>query len=1250
VSEELKKVLVMPPIKGLNLYDNPLQMDPEFATVLDNFIPPSTELRVRPGVQELSAINLTVMGMFAYSFGGSTQYGTHWYDRTIKYAAADLMLVKGINGDAQAKLFVWNPNSGEWDGGVDMAYCDYSADIGYFSHSAFFMSGAANNIAYTYSSVYGLKPLQWRNTNTGNSIKVADLTNLVMFKGWGLASPVDSQNWYYMPAIRLDPDGTGELSPWDSVWQWFQPVYLSQATINGVAHWGGKIVRMFTMSKQSNNFQQQFLCILTDQGELILYDCEDKLDGSGNPTDTKFVVQGHFYCPPPLNIRCICEVEGDMVIMTRQGLVSLRKIIGGTGRFDQTAFEYRLNKLFDDYMFHMSPFSDYFFITYYPKKRWIIVNIPTQMTLALPEWRVGYQLERSITILKNNMHSYNLNYSDLLSYVISYILLRQVDYTITIYFNNSNDQYIELDFDTIQPDATDKLKTQTTITGQFNYIDNDSTPQTIDLYGGQIICEDINIPSEENTSISGGFTYYNTAIDLESLHIQDETLEVSEIAYVKSDWNYRTLTATAFYIPDTLLPAPDSRINYHMSISTLNPDPAMLTSIHEAATDFTLDDQTDGKLTTIYNLDGLSHNPTISEDGTADWGDCLLQLCPTYYEDDTMSVKGMSEKAREHISGHRYPLANYTNPTSFPVFMEGWKMIGALEALLLYQSISSTVYGIAMYADELPQTGDYQEVYDMDLSSPDGNTVYTLRIIMRYENIYFDIYLTTPQEDRQVTFSRSYEIYLIKNTDSEVVTLLDATTPTVHIKMPYAHAYDHPSDAGGGKLIACDSIKMGCISSVDYNLAPLNINVANTIGDMGVDLYNYTVTRISRDSNTSYPTYSMYYNPVWAQQYYIFHIMDGMASGYSGLEALQHINSIRPEITTTTPLNADPLGNAYFSTWDSSGSHYVYSPSHYEFKSTDSQLMETYQKNVWIDQGGWLLGLVGLNVQGGPIPFADSATMNAASVPLIRDLTALNPFKSKQYVMDIRWNTWSSWSGIDMQAAVSFDNEFYFSRTYGGKQTQAPQGSTTRICKFNEDFLTDFEDNKYQQSAPIVATFQGGATDLGTPYSKKFKNISVLTNAATITHILPSEEDVLPEELCFNITGEVDFVPQDPLVLSPANHHIDYPDPPPSRLYDAFKKAGLLTQQILNLHSQFGEVLTRENNKLANVLPLLSYTQKKAYKRAVLDILEQPLMFNLPITFKPGSRISVGSVMHIESAAARIYGFDIYFEELKGVI
>ncbi|GAF74514.1 unnamed protein product, partial [marine sediment metagenome] len=114
---------------------------------------------------------------------------------------------------------------------------------------------------------------------------------------------------------------------------------LNEFDIGPVLQLGGNIRMMFTWTLDSGTGPDDMLCIVTDIGELILYQGDD-------PGNVGFWEQvGRFEMPDPLSIRGQMKYGSDVVIMTKDGYINLSTVLRDDQVSDYPAFSRRIARL-----------------------------------------------------------------------------------------------------------------------------------------------------------------------------------------------------------------------------------------------------------------------------------------------------------------------------------------------------------------------------------------------------------------------------------------------------------------------------------------------------------------------------------------------------------------------------------------------------------------------------------------------------------------------------------------------------------------------------------------------------------------------------------------------------------------------------------------------------------------------------------------------------------------------------------------
>jgi hypothetical protein len=219
---------------------------------------------------------------------------------------------------------------------------------------------------------------------------------------------------------------------------------------------------MFTMSRSGLNDINAYLVICTNMGEVILY----KGAPEEKNNEWKWQPTGRFEIPVPLNKDSFAIMEGDIIVATRNGLVSLMRVIFGQSTNVTQSLETRIKNLFSDYMFRMNEFKSWIKLFYNFKNRLLILNVPTQMPIPLNEIERGYEFTHEQALVLPSQYTYgeeNFKHH-IAKFIREYLYTNWINYDIFIQFNEdvSSDEEkrdgIHISFKTtVQKDNTSSI-------------------------------------------------------------------------------------------------------------------------------------------------------------------------------------------------------------------------------------------------------------------------------------------------------------------------------------------------------------------------------------------------------------------------------------------------------------------------------------------------------------------------------------------------------------------------------------------------------------------------------------------------------------------------------------------------------------------------------------------------------------------------------------------------------------------------
>lgn len=456
----LQKVFLLPPLKGLNIYDNPFTMSQEYAVELKNFMPPTTTFTVRPGINRIMRIDGQIRGIYSYTTGTSFDYGDEWFISTIKYAAERVLLIKCVDTLGNTNIFSVDPKSNNRVqlGSIGSSY--YNDDNALFKHTLFIASGDPGSAILLYHQAKGLKEFVLQIKDDGSEV-IGNMQNLTIFRSWVFMAPPSSLNIYYTKTAYADI-----LDPINSTaWRQFEGLFVAHFgktfTLDGYVQNGGSIIKLANLSKNGSDSIDTYLTVITDQGEVLLFDGSDApAPKESDPDEAGLKLVGRFQIPPPLNKWTFVDMEGDLIIATKNGLVSLRRIIFGQTTNVTENLEYRIMSLFKEYMFKIPAFSEFIGLYYHPRNRLLIFNVPTALPMMLKQVVETFTFnERKQIVFPAG--GYLPTISPLLDFVNKYIVQYCISYSLFIELDggtSNNSIYFKIE-DTNPDDQYTKQRT-----------------------------------------------------------------------------------------------------------------------------------------------------------------------------------------------------------------------------------------------------------------------------------------------------------------------------------------------------------------------------------------------------------------------------------------------------------------------------------------------------------------------------------------------------------------------------------------------------------------------------------------------------------------------------------------------------------------------------------------------------------------------------------------------------------------------
>lgn len=259
------------PYAGLNLREDITALKPNEARVLENFFPSSGVTAIRPGFDPFA-----------------TGMGTGEVKTLATFVGpSSSKLIAGANG----KLF----DATSEGSAVQLAtsYLEDRWQWTCYSGRLFFVNGTDAPQDYNGSAVAATS---W----TGSGLTISNLINVGLARNrlW-FCEKNSADVWYAGPGSI-----TGALTK-------FQ---LSQIAS------GGYCAAIGSWSRDSGDGADDFTVFVMATGEMLIYQGD---------VATTFTLQGRYQGAPPVGRQCLFKIGGELVIITRQGLLPLSSAIAG---------------------------------------------------------------------------------------------------------------------------------------------------------------------------------------------------------------------------------------------------------------------------------------------------------------------------------------------------------------------------------------------------------------------------------------------------------------------------------------------------------------------------------------------------------------------------------------------------------------------------------------------------------------------------------------------------------------------------------------------------------------------------------------------------------------------------------------------------------------------------------------------------------------------------------------------------------
>lgn len=312
------------PTGGLNARDAYTDMDKHDAVTLTNVFPEASYCAVRKGHAEWAT------GLGAPIRSLMTWYGSSGVDKLFAGAGSSIFDATASGASAAAVTGL---------GSVDFQWTNLENAGG---QHLLAVNGVDKMQAYDGAS--------WSEPAI-TGVDSATFTNVCQFKERLWFATADSLDLYYLDIQAI----AGPASPFP---------------VGAVARRGGKVVGIGTYSYDAGDGADDYLAIVTSSGEVIVY------EGTDPNSATTWSLVGRFDVGLPIGRRCCLRWNGDLAILTQDGVVSMRAAQQFSRESIQKAsITGKIQTLFSQLAQTYKANFGWMLCTY-PNSRYLIVNVP----------------------------------------------------------------------------------------------------------------------------------------------------------------------------------------------------------------------------------------------------------------------------------------------------------------------------------------------------------------------------------------------------------------------------------------------------------------------------------------------------------------------------------------------------------------------------------------------------------------------------------------------------------------------------------------------------------------------------------------------------------------------------------------------------------------------------------------------------------------------------------------------------------
>lgn len=305
---------------GLNLKDSLDAMDIRYAIQMDNILPDTNRDVLRGGCRQIST--MPANKLMTYNKKGMETL----------LLASDGAIYK-MNEDYSRTLLKSGFSTDNWQ------FCSFTDGGG--NVNTILANGSSDNVQRVYD-------------NGGTLTITSAYTSAT-----GLISPCSYKNRMYFAVKDSLIVKYAESQAIDGA--------LSTYNLGSIFRQGGSVISIANWTQNAGTGMANLICFLTSEGEVAVYD-------GLSPEDTGWNLVGVFRISKPIGLDCVCQLGGDLIIITQDGYLPLSNVIS-QDRANKVEISDKINPIVEGKNFNAN-----WGIYWYSKKGWLIINAPSKDT------------------------------------------------------------------------------------------------------------------------------------------------------------------------------------------------------------------------------------------------------------------------------------------------------------------------------------------------------------------------------------------------------------------------------------------------------------------------------------------------------------------------------------------------------------------------------------------------------------------------------------------------------------------------------------------------------------------------------------------------------------------------------------------------------------------------------------------------------------------------------------------------------